>query len=84
LIENLSFEKGKSFLGDCSADLRKRIENAISELTEKPFPMGCEKLKGAANSSIGWQSEIITFFTRYYMKMIFKSGKEVNLLISTP
>jgi mRNA interferase RelE/StbE len=39
-----------AFLEESQDELRRRLEDAISELIETPFPSGCKKLKGAPNS----------------------------------
>lgn len=42
--------KARKALDDFSVELRKRLEERISELLETPYPAGCRKLKGAANA----------------------------------
>ncbi|MDH2901722.1 MAG: type II toxin-antitoxin system RelE/ParE family toxin [archaeon] len=59
--------KAKDFVEHSPADLRKRLENAISELMETPFPNSCKKLKGAPNSyrlRVGDYRVLYTILTR--------------------
>ncbi|MGH2639458.1 MAG: type II toxin-antitoxin system RelE family toxin [Rhabdochlamydiaceae bacterium] len=42
--------KARAFLENSNNDLRRRLESSISELMDTPFPSGCKKLKGAADS----------------------------------
>jgi mRNA interferase RelE/StbE len=42
--------RAKKVLDEASSDLRNRLEAKISELFMTPYPSGCKKLKGAANT----------------------------------
>jgi mRNA interferase RelE/StbE len=42
--------KARTFLEDCENELRQRLEIAIAELINTPFPTGCKKLKGARSA----------------------------------
>ena len=40
----------KKFFDGASPDLKKRLEEKISELLMTPYPPGCKRLKGAPNA----------------------------------
>lgn len=42
--------KARAFLENSQDELRKRLESAIAELIETPFPSGSKKLKGSKNT----------------------------------
>lgn len=42
--------KARKGLDNAPAEVRARLESAISELFRTPYPAGCKKLKGAPNS----------------------------------
>ncbi len=39
----------RKVLDETPIDLKKRLEETISELIETPYPLGCRKLRGARN-----------------------------------
>jgi len=45
----LSRKAEKAYEG-APSDIRRRLEERISELSRTPFPAGCKKLRGAPNA----------------------------------
>ena len=42
--------RARKSLEEAPSEVKDRLESAISELFETPYPAGCKKLKGAPNS----------------------------------
>ena len=42
--------KAAKALRETSSDVRRRLEEKISELSRTPYPAGCRKLRGAPNA----------------------------------
>ena len=42
--------KAEKVLEGAPSDIRRRLDERISELSRTPFPAGCKKLRGAPNA----------------------------------
>jgi len=42
--------KAEKALKEASSEIRRRLDERISELSRTPFPAGCKKLRGAPNA----------------------------------
>jgi len=50
LVEGLSVNEAQKSLENAPMEVKDRLESAISELFQTPYPAGCKKLKGAPYS----------------------------------
>ena len=48
-VESIPLTKSKA-LEEAPANIRRRLDERISELLGTPFPAGCKKLRGAQNA----------------------------------